>query len=322
MTRALSCLLWSVVWVLSAGLTPLSAQDNDPPAQPAAAPAADAPQPADDAPQPADDAPAAKPAAKQDDGRYRRLAPGVLRTIKGEPSWGETVSRHNVVELLAEHPELDLAKNVDFRREIWCLDFQFKPLRFIWVDVPQPGGKMQRKLIRYLVYSVTNSGKAWKPEAGEEDGSFKLEMVDQPVRFIPEFLWENSKTGELVRDKIVPAALNPIRLREDPNRKFLTTVEMCREIPVGETVWGVAMWEDVSPRFTYVSIYVLGLTNAYKWYDEPGKFKAGDPPGTGRILARKALKLNFWRPGDEFYEHEDEVRFGVPGKLDYEWVYR
>ena len=91
---------------------------------------------------------------------------------------------------------------------------------------------------------------------------------------------------------------------------------------MGETIWGVAMWEDVDPRIDRFSIYVHGLTNAYKWQDEPEKFKPGDSIGTGRRLARKTLKLNFCRPGDEFFEHEGEIRYGIPGEVDYEWVYR
>ena len=33
-------------------------------------------------------------------------------------------------------------------------------------------------------------------------------------------------------------------------------------------------------------------------------------------------KLNFWRPGDQYHAHEDQIRYGFPGGVDYEWVYR
>lgn len=312
MNCALRVAVWSMVALWVVELSGARGQETvAPPAgQPAAAPALDS-------------SASAQAAMAQPGQRYRRLAPGVLHTIKGEPEWSETVSRHDLVEVLAVSPDLELAKNVVFRREIWHLDFQFKPLRYIWVDVPQPGGKMQRKLVRYLIYSVTNPGKAWSPsKPTAEEPTVKMETVDKPIRFIPEFIFEIPKYGKSYQDKIIPAALAPIRLREDPHRRFYTTVDIAREIKVGETLWGVAMWDDIYPRMDFFSIYVMGLTNAYQWDDEPGKFKAGDPVGTGRIMTRKALKLNFWRPGDEFYEHEDEVRFGAPGKLDYEWVYR
>ncbi len=37
---------------------------------------------------------------------------------------------------------------------------------------------------------------------------------------------------------------------------------------------------------------------------------------------RKTLKLNFWRPGDQYFENEEEIRYGIPGRVDYEWIYR
>ncbi len=55
-----------------------------------------------------------------------------------------------------------------------------------------------------------------------------------------------------------------------------------------------------------------GLTNAYRWTDPPGAFKAGDPPATGRKFTHKTLQLNFWRPGDEFGMYEDQIYIGSP----------
>ena len=97
---------------------------------------------------------------------------------------------------------------------------------------------------------------------------------------------------------------------------------MCREIPVGQTLWGVAMWEDVGVRMERYSIYIEGLTNAYKWKDDTAAFKPGDRIGTGRTLARKTLKINFWCPADLNLQDEKAVRVGIPDEVDYEWVYR
>lgn len=252
---------------------------------------------------------------------YRQLAPGVLKSVSAEPEVEETYARHDIVELTTVDPKFDWAKDIAFRRDIWYLDFQFKPVRMIEVDVPQPDGKLQRKRIWYMVYSVTNPGKALHP-VQDENGTYKIERVDKPIRFVPEFLLESHEFNKTYPDRYIPTALGPIRSREDASREFLSTVDAVREVQVGETIWGVAMWEDVDPRIDRFSIYVHGLTNAYKWQDEAGKFKPGDSIGTGRRLARKTLKLNFWRPGDEFFEHEGEIRYGIPGEVDYEWVYR
>ena len=57
-----------------------------------------------------------------------------------------------MVGLLAVDPAFDWAKDVTFRHDVWVLRFRFKPMRMMWVDVPQPSGFMQRKLIWYMVY--------------------------------------------------------------------------------------------------------------------------------------------------------------------------
>ena len=252
---------------------------------------------------------------------FRKLAPGVVHEVDNARQLKESFSRHDVVELLAVDAKFDWAKDVPFRRDIWALEFKFKPVRMIPVDIPQRGGKMRQKQIWYMIYSVTNPGKIMHPVA-QEDGTYKIEQVDRAVRFIPEFLLESPEFQKAYPDRVIPVALGPIRMREDRNRKFLTSVEMCRDIKVGETLWGVATWEDIDPRIDRFSIHVQGLTNAYVWKDEDGRYKKGDPIGTGRRLSRKTLKLNFWRPGDEYFEHEKEIRFGIPGEVDYEWVYR
>jgi hypothetical protein len=272
---------------------------------------------------------------------YRKLAPGVMISIDTMRELKESVDRHDVVELLAVDSKFDWAKDVPFRRDVWVLDLKFKPVRMIYVDIPQPSGFMQRKLIWYMVYSVTNTGKILHPveseelpyETAEKKLLYKVESVDRPVHFTPELLIEahvrrpdQSILNKVYPDRVIPVAMGPIRLREDPNRKFLTSVDMSGDIAVGETKWGVATWEDIDPKTFEFSVYVIGLTNSYRWTDAkdgPQAFKPGDPIGKGRKIQRKILKLNFWRPGDQFLEHEEEVRYGIPGKVDdFEWVYR
>jgi hypothetical protein len=289
--------------------------------------------------EPAATAAAAEPAPKLPSLKspYRPLAQGVMITIDPMQSLDETEGRHDIVELTAADSKFDWAKDIAFRRDIWALDFKFKPMRMIWVDVPQPDGFMQRKLIWYMVYSVTNPGKVMHPVAdvnlpyptAENKLLYEVKKVDAPIRFLPEFLLEghqhmqiDPKTTKYYPDRVIPVAVGPIRTREDPKRTFLTTVQMCREIAVDETLWGVATWEDIDPKTVRFSVYVSGLTNAYKWVDSPGEYKANDPILTGRTLYRKVLKLNFWRPADEFFEHEEEIRFGCPGEVDYSWIYR
>jgi hypothetical protein len=280
-----------------------------------------------------------KPAAKPLNVKspYRQLAPGVMISIDPMQMVEETTSQHDVVGVLAVDPKFDWAKDIDFHYDVWALKFQFKPMRMIWVDVPQTSGRIQRKLIWYMVYSVTNSGKVLHPtqdadlpyDTVEKRQLFDVKSVDRAVQFTPEFVLEGHQRmkedegfTKAYPDRVIPVAMDPIRLREDPKRKFLTSVEMCRDIAVGETVWGIATWEDVDPRIVRFSVYVFGLTNSYRWKDTPTEYKAGDPVLKGRKLYKKTLKLNFWRPSDPYYEHEEEIRYGVPEGVDYEWVYR
>lgn len=277
---------------------------------------------------------------------YRLPVQGVMKGATSRPGAEESVSRENVVELLAVDSTYDWAKNATFRRDVWNLKFEYKPLRMVWVDVPQPSGKLQRKAVYYLVYSVTNVPVAdqktdpprygWMhPVQDEEDPyQYKIEYQDRPIRFVPELLLESPEFGKAYADRINPAALAAIREREDrippawagkdktTRREPLhSAVEMATEIPVGKTLWGVAMWEEIDPRIDRFVIYLQGLTNAYRWKDIPEKYRPGVKRSTYRKIILKTLRLHFWRPGDEFYPEESEIRRGCPGKPDYEWIY-
>ncbi|MGQ9504269.1 MAG: hypothetical protein ACUVQG_05635 [Thermogutta sp.] len=253
----------------------------------------------------------------------RRLAPGVLIMIPPDVQVSETHNRQDIVELVSVDPQLAWARNVDFRRDVYCLQFEFKLPRLITVDLPQPSGRLQRKAIWYMVYRVTNRGGALRP-VPEDDGTYRVEAADIPVLFVPTFYLEaQTPSGEKrYPDRVIPLAKPLIQAREDMAIQFFDSTEIARTLKVGQSVWGVAMWEDLDPAMGKFSILVTGLSNAYKWVDPPGAYKPGDPLGQGRVFQRKTLKLNFWRPGDEFIVKESQVHFGQPGMVDYEWIYR
>ena len=274
-------------------------------------------------------------------GPFRNVVPGVEVTISPDRQEEETVTSREVIEIMRGIPGLDwkpkyepqtqtlrdMAKQTVFRREIWCLEFTFKPVRMLWVDVPQTSGKMQRKLIWYMIYHVKNTGGNLKP-VKDSDGNYTITTSDRDVRFFPQFVLESTEYQKAYLDRIIPVAIAAIQRKEDPNRKLLNSVEMgTRPIPlsselVDRSVWGVATWEEVDPRVDFFSVFVQGLTNAYHWVDAPEAFKPGDPPGKGRMLTQKTLMLNFWRPGDEYVEDRRIIRYGIPGQVDYRWVYR
>ena len=309
----------------------------------------------------------------------RRLAAGVLKVIPTDPLEGETISGPlPLVELtvgrkdLAWKPVPNLtevsntllhkAARVTLRRAIWNLEFAFKPMRMIEVDVPQPSGKMQRKKLWYLVYRVKYSGNELTPKAVKDP---KWELSTFPTtgsvsnpgrRFFPQLVLRSHEHKKSYLDRVIPAAKLPILQREFPSKKpgktTLTPEELhnsvqifSRTIPlsterIDRSVWGFATWQDVDPRTDYVSVYVNGLTNAFRFQDPDGAYKAGDKPGTGRTFAFKTLQLNFWRPGDTEMENEEEIRYGIPveempaeqkrvfglygvkERVDHLWIYR
>lgn len=274
---------------------------------------------------------------------FRPNAQGVMKTTIPARQTDEAVSRHNLTEILAVQPDVSWAKNVSFRRDIWTLKFEYKTLRMVWIDMPQKSGKAQRKPIYYLVYSVTNVPVqdqqdppqfGWMHPVEKEPNTWVAEYQDRPIRFIPEFVLESPEYGKAYPDRVIPLAMEPIRAREDrllppwvnpkttvPRRTLLDSVQMTQTIPVGESFWGVAVWEEIDPRIDRFNIYVQGLTNAYEWQDSPEAYQPGKDRDEYRKMLLKTLKINFWRPGDEYEPEESEIQRGHRGEPDYEWLY-
>ena len=298
-------------------------------------------------------------------GQSQRFAPGVLTVVPPDQQYDETYSGPSqLVEIAEGFPDTDWdpnytaksetvfekAKRTVLRREIWCLEFAFKPVRTITVDVPQPSGKLQRKLVWYLVYRVRYLGGDLVPEPNVDEWgrtTYEVSAVSRENRyFFPQFILRSHEFNKSYQDRIIPAAKELIEQRELKGGELLNTVEISQApIPLSTAenpreVWGLATWEEVDPRIDFFSVFVRGLTNAYKPVDLPDGFKPGDEPGTGREFLSKTLRLNFWRPGDPVREQEDRIYVGVPyspdsarqleilsafglkERLDYLWVYR
>ncbi len=133
----------------------------------------------------------------------RRLAPGVETTIPARVPVEETFSRHNIPELLRIDPNWDWAKDVRFQHRVWAIEFTFKPVRFIDVDVPQRDGRMRRERVWYMVYHVRNPNR-------------------QPVPFYPSFLLEDQETKQRYPARLIPVAITAIERRERPPKRLLT----------------------------------------------------------------------------------------------------
>ncbi len=303
---------------------------------------------------------AQSPAAPPPSARLARLGPGVLTIIPPRPENGEAFSGpRELIEITARIPNLDwtpnytpkaetlleMARTVTIRRnKVWNLEFAFKPLRMVWVDVPQPNGVMERKLIWYMVYRLTNRGRHLSSVKKEPEGVFETGYVDHSQRFFGSFVLHSPEFGKSYLDRVIPSAMPLIKRRQDARIQLLDSVQISRVAipvsrgPIDTSVWGVVTWENVDPRIDFLSVYIQGLTNAYQWTD-PDDYQGTDPPGAGRKITRKTLQLNFWRPGDSVKEHEEEIRYGIPAegetdlarllkiydvpeRVDYRWIYR
>ncbi len=253
-----------------------------------------------------------------------------------------------------------IAQRVLFRRGIWELQITFKPLRLIRVDIPQVNGKMQNQLIWYMVYRITNPGAHMTPvsvkqvvQSTKQDAKytkkrFEIHRVNTPDqmlasidehRFVPTFLLRTHKASSLAVDEttvqyfdeVIPAARREIFTKERPAcafEEFYDTVQMGKDpIPVSTerqqiSRYGVVMWRGIDPTVDYLTMQIMGLTNAYLWADPQGGFKPGDVAGNGRRFVYKTLQLNFYRPGDEFDAREEEIKLGVTGHPEWVWLYR
>lgn len=233
-------------------------------------------------------------------------------------------------------------KDVIFRHEVWSLEFGFKPVRMIAVDIPNADGQLETKLVWYLLYYVRYHGGDLVPTASKDQyGSevFSLPAVSpgKPARrFIPGFVMNCTALGKSYQSSFIPHALQPIAEKERVGKPVYDSIAI-QKVPVPLTtnresfpVWGVATWMDIDPRTDFFSIEVRGLTNAQRVENVDGQLE----------FKQKTLVLNFSRPGDTINEIEDRIRYGVPAtadeehqkeilrkyglqeRLDHYWIYR
>lgn len=274
----------------------------------------------------------------------RVLAPGVLHTILPEIEEGETVSpRADLIEITTARSYLkwqpqfspatrtlfERSQRVPLRRSIWGLEFTFKPFRMLEVDLPQASGKMQRKILWYMVYRVRYLGAEVHFEKQREalsDGDryvrFRNTKKDAEFRyFMPYFTLRSHTFGKEYLDRIIPAATDDIAAVEKVGAPILNSIEMANtklmreDAETGKGVWGVVVWEDVDPRTNFFSLYIQGLTNAYHYNDTASELSKGDPIASGREFEVKTLQLNFYRPGDTIDLVKDTVYYGLPNAL-------
>ena len=175
---------------------------------------------------------------------------------------------------------------------IWVLDFAFKPVRIITVEIPGKG----RRQVHYLAYRVIN-------------------RTGKPRELVPQFTLVTD-TGKRYEEAVLPKAIKLIQAREDASIKRLGAIEIDGVIPpstkegVDQAVYGVAMWEGVDPHADGLKIFIRGLSDG--WKDVPS------PDGGKPVTKYKTLRIDLIRRGDHRNLNEKEIQLAEP---PYEWIY-
>ncbi|HEY2249932.1 MAG TPA: hypothetical protein VGH74_02685 [Planctomycetaceae bacterium] len=193
--------------------------------------------------------------------------------------------------------------------DIWALEVHYKPMRMILVELTDPQtGKTSRELVWYLAYrTVVRSSSGVKDSDNPED---------RPI-FVPEFTFvvESRGAPKVYPDRVLRSAEAAINKRE--RHKYKNSVEIVAPLPkltpdkskTLNSLDGVATWVGIDPNVVYFSVYLSGFSNGYK-------VTAG--PNGEEIVTRRTLVQKFWRPGDRFDQHEQEIRLQDEPK----WIYR
>ena len=294
----------------------------------------------------------------------RRLAADAYHVIPPALEVGETVEGPVSLPLVTPESELEWAppkfpdnrphyapasdtllamtKSVIFRHEVWAMEFGFKPVRMIEVEIPNAEGELETKLVWYLLYYVRYRGGDLTPSITKDE--FGNDVYGTPVssagkqarRFIPGFVLHSTALGERYHSTFIPEALPVITEKERVGKPVYDSIAI-QKVPVPLTtaheshpVWGLATWTDIDPRTDFFAVEIRGLTNAQQTENVDGEL----------TFRHKTLVLNFSRPGDTINEIEDRIRYGVPAtadevqqrailskygiqeRLDHYWVYR
>lgn len=180
------------------------------------------------------------------------------------------------------------------KQSIWVLDYAFKPVRIITVEIPGKG----RRQLHYMYYQVINK-------------------TGKPRMLVPQFTLVTD-TGKRYEDTVNPQAVKVIQAREDPSIPVLGAVDVMGMVPVStkqgvdDAVFGVAVWENVDPSADKFSVFVRGLSDGYQVVPPP---EGSTAKPTSKF---KTLRIDFLRRGDQFDLKEREIQLLDPA---YEWIY-
>ncbi len=210
---------------------------------------------------------------------------------------------------------------------LWIAEVQFKPVRFVRMDVTDPGtGVTKPELVWYMIYRVIP--RDYTELAGNERGALLEKLEDptiQPQNYIdaapsnplliPRFVLRTDDAGPPLEytDEVNLQVQQAIFEREFRQRasglRLLNSVQAVMDVrepvsvddpePLTKASYGVAIWRGVDPNIDYFTVFMNGFSNAYK-------ISMND---TGEeVVEHKVVEQKFGRPGDSFEQSEMEFR--------------
>lgn len=231
-------------------------------------------------------------------------------------------------------------------------EVQFKSVRMMRMPVEDPGTtRVSNELVWYMVYRVIPRDFTELAGDGRDDLLNKLSDPDSdpanqldpprslPIR-LPRFVLVTEDAGEPktyvdeVNLQIQQAVFRRELGRRHPNQRLLNSVDGIVEVleedtvsvndpdPLSKALYGVAVWRNVDPATDFFSVYMSGFCNAYRI--------TTDANGT-TVISEKVIQQRFARPGDEFFQVEQEFRLvddedtdgdGAPDVRFPRWLYR
>lgn len=203
------------------------------------------------------------------------------------------------------------------QKSLWVLDATFKPMRMVRMDLTNPKtGKKEKTLVWYIVYKCVLAPIKKRDDSTEFTPENVKVPAPGPALFVPEITLITNDNGKqtIYPNQIIPEAELLINQRE--RGQFKNAVDIIGELPAEtpknskkeNAIYGVCLWTGVDPGTDYFTLLFSGLSNGYKNVEGSD----GKP-----VTLRKVLVQQYWRPGDEFGQQEQEFRpKGVP-----HWVY-